>query len=160
VRAILDSRSVVRPLILVLLLVATASCGLPNRVRSMFGGQIPPIPVTISKDANENSPLAVELIVAYDQKVLDELLKMPARKWFDGREQFLRDHPEAVETLKREWTPGQDVAPLEISYGVGARRVVIFADYLVPGDHRATIDPQQRFKLVLGDDDLAVEALR
>lgn len=158
-RARAESRSVFRLTILGVLMVATASCGLPNRVRSMFGGDLP-IQVTISPDANEDSPLAVELIVAYDEKIVDELLKLPARKWFAGREQFLRDHPEKIDSWKWEWTPGQEVAPLEVSYGVGAKRVVLFADYLVPGDHRATVDPQQPFRLVLGDADLAVEVLR
>jgi type VI secretion system protein len=140
-------------------LLAAASCGMPNRVRSMFGGQLP-IQVTISPNANEDSALAVEMIVAYDEKVVDELLKMPARKWFDGREQFLRDHPEKIDTWKWEWTPGQTVAPLELSYGIGAKRVVLFADYLTPGEHRATIDPQQPFRLVLGQSELELEAVR
>jgi type VI secretion system protein len=154
-----ESRSAVRPLILAMVLLATASCGLPNRVRSMFGGQLP-IQVTISPDANEDSPLAVELIVAYDQKIVDELLKMKARQWFSGREQFLRDHPEALDSWMWEWTPGQSVAPLELSYGIGAKRVVLFADYLASGEHRATVDPQQPFKLVLGESDLTVEVVR
>ncbi len=149
-----------RSAVLLLLCLAAASCGLPNRARSMFGGQIPPIPVTISADANEDSPLAVELIVTYDDKVLDELLKMPARKWFEGREQFLRDHPEKIDSWKWEWTPGQPVADLEVAYGIGARRVVVFADYLLPGDHRATADPQQKIRIVLGESELAVEVVR
>ena len=154
-----QSRSAVRLLICLLALLGAASCGLPNRVRSMFGGQLP-IEVTISPDANEDSALAVELIVAYDQKVVDELLKMPARKWFDGREQFLRDHPEKIDSWKWEWTPGQAVAPLELSYGIGAKQVVLYADYLTPGEHRAAIDPQKPFRLVLGQSELRLEVLR
>lgn len=155
----IDCRSAVRPLLLALLMIVAASCGLPNRVRSMFGGELP-IQVTISPDANEDSPVAVELIVAYDEKIVDELLKMPARKWFDGREQFFRDHPEKIDSWKWEWIPGQEVPPIELSYGIGAKRVVLFADYLVPGDHRATVDPQRPFRLILGQSELELEELR
>jgi type VI secretion system protein len=154
-----EYRSAVRTLILAIVLLATASCGMPNRVRSMFGGELS-IPVTISPDANEDSPLAVELIVAYDEKIVEELLKMSARKWFEGRDQFLRDHEEKIDSWKREWTPGQEVAPLDISYGIGAKRLVLFADYLVPGDHRDTVDPQRPFKLVLGKSELELQELR
>lgn len=158
-RAKAESRSVFRLTILGILMVATVSCGLPNRMRSMFGGELP-IEVIISPGANEDSALAVELIVAYDEKIVEELLKMPARKWFASREQFFRDHPEKIDHWKWEWAPGQEVAPLEVSYGIGAKRVVVFADYLVPGDHRATLDPQQPFRLVLGQSELRLEELR
>ena len=161
-RATAESRSAVRPLILAILLVSvlvsTVSCGLPNRVRSMFGGELS-IPVTIAAKANEDSPLAVDLIVAYDDKIVDELLKMSARKWFEGREQFLRDHEEKIDSFKREWTPGQAVEPLDLSYGIGAKKLVVFADYLVPGEHRDTRDPQRPFKLVLGQSELRLEDL-
>jgi len=125
----------------------------------MFGGQLP-IEVTIAPEANEDRPLAVELIVAYDQKVVDELLKIPARDWFVKREQFLRDHGEALDTWKWEWIPGQTVEPLELTYGIGAKKVVLYADYLAPGDHRASIDPQRPFRLVLGESELSLEALQ
>jgi type VI secretion system protein len=154
-----ESRSAVRSLILVILMIATASCGLPGRMRSMFGGELP-MDVSISPVANEESALAVELIVVYDEKILGELLKMPARTWFQGREQFLRDHPEEIDSRKWEWVPGQEVQRISVPYRIGAKRVVLFADYLVPGDHRATRDPQQPFLLVLGQSELKVEELR
>ena len=155
----LRSRLSLPLLVLLVLVPALAGCGLPNRARSMVGGQLP-IQVTISPEANEDSPLAVELIVAYDQKIVDELLKMPARDWFVKREQFLRDHEDSIDTWMWEWTPGQEVAPLDLAYGIGAKKVVLFADYIVPGDHRAAIDPQQPFRLVLGESELSVEDLR
>jgi type VI secretion system protein len=146
-------------LILIVPLLFAAACGLPNRVRSMFGGELP-IQVSISPDANENTPLAVELIVVYENKIVDKLLEKKAREWFSGREQFLRDYADHVKSWKFEWTPGQEVAPLELSYGVGAKRVVLFADYVTPGEHRASIDPQRPFRLILGQSELKLEEVR
>lgn len=144
------------PWMLIPLVLLASSCGLPNRVRSMFGGQLP-IQVSIAPDANENSPLAVELIVVYENKVGDKLMEKKARDWFAGREQFLRDYADDVDSWKWEWIPGQEVRPIELTYGIGAKRVVLFADYLTPGEHRATIDPQKPFRLVLGQSELALE---
>lgn len=164
---VVDSRPAVRRpwaprtalAILVPLLLLAMACGLPNRVRSMFGGQLP-IEVTIAPEANEDRPLAVELIVAYDQKIVDELLKIPARDWFVKRDQFLRDYGDVVDSWKWEWIPGQTVEPLDLTYGIGAKKVVLYADYLAPGEHRASIDPQQPFRLVLGRSELSLEDLR
>lgn len=145
--------------LLIPLLLLASSCGLPNRVRSMFGGQLP-IQVSIAPDANENSPLAVELIVVYNDKLIDKLMEKRARDWFAGREQFLRDYADDVKSRKWEWIPGQKVEPIDLAYGIGAKRVVLFADYVTPGDHRATIDPQQPFRLILGQSDLELEMIQ
>ena len=145
--------------LLIPIVLLASSCGLPNRVRSMFGGQLP-IQVSIAPDANEDSALAVELIVVYEDKLIDKLMEKTARDWFSGREQFLRDYDESVDTWKWEWIPGQEVRPLEVSYGIGAKRVILFADYLTPGEHRATIDPQRPFRLILGQSELELEELQ
>ena len=125
----------------------------------MFGGQIP-IQVTVSPQANEESPVAVDLVVVYDEKLLGKLLEMPAATWFIQRPQILRDYADALTLEGREWVPGQEVSPLVIPYRAGARRVLVFADYGTEGDHRAAVDPQQPFRLILGERDLAVEAVR
>jgi len=142
-----------------LVLFGAGSCGMPRRVRSMFGGQLP-IQISVSPEANHNSPIAVEVVIAYDGKLLDELLKMPAGDWFRKRDQFLRDHPEGVDTWKWEWVPGQEVAPVELSYRVGAKGGVLFADYATPGEHRVKIDPQQPVRLVLNTTDFTLEGPR
>ena len=146
--------------LLIPIVLLASSCGLPNRVRSMFGGQLP-VQVSIAPDANEDSPIAVELIVVYEGKLIDKILEKTARDWFAGREQFLRDYPDGIKSLgKYEWIPGQEVQPLELTYGVGAKRVILFADYLTPGEHRANIDPQQPFRLILGQSEIELEELR
>lgn len=139
-----------------LLLFSTISCGLPKRARSMFGGQLP-MRISVSPDANRNSPIAVELVIVYNGKLLDELLKMPAGDWFRKREQFLRDYPDGVDSWRWEWIPGQEVAELELPVRVGAKAGVVFADYVTPGEHRLRIDPHQPVRLVLRTADFTLE---
>lgn len=125
----------------------------------MFGGMLP-MQVQVSPHANEDTAVAVDLVVVYDTKAGDELLKMTASQWFQARDQFLADHPKEVAKQSWEWVPGQAVPPQSINYRVRAQKVVLFADYVTDGAHRAVVPPQQPFRLVLGDRDLAVEAIQ
>src|SRR5687767_16029083 len=71
------------------------------RDKLVTGVQTCALPI-FSPDANENSPLAVELIVVYEDKIVDKLLEKKAREWFSGREQFLRDYADDVDSWKWE----------------------------------------------------------
>lgn len=151
-----------RKLLLTLLLAfgalgAVSSCGVATKVRSAFGGELP-FTVTVAPDANENSAVAVDLLVVYDTKVLDQLMKLRASEWFARKQQFLNDYSNEVTVRGWEWVPSQVVDEQSVPYRSGARKVVLFADYHTEGDHRASIDPQQSFHLVLGPLDMAVEA--
>lgn len=131
------------------------SCSATRKVRSAFGGALP-IEVAIVPAANEDTPIAVDLVVVYDAKLVDELLKMPAAEWFRKKEQYAADHP-AVAVTSWEWVPGQSVEPFKVSYRSGARSVVIFADYQTEGEHREVVGAPKPFRLILGERDLSVE---
>lgn len=146
-------------LVLLAAALLSAGCGVTQKARSMFGGQLP-FEVVIAADANEDSPIAVDLVFVYDKKLLDTLLKTPATEWFTKRDQFLKDYGNALAVEQWEWVPGQQIDPLNVAYRPGARRVVLFADYVTEGDHRATADPQEPFRLVLGARDFFVEKLQ
>ena len=133
-----------------------AGCSTGKRVRSMFGGLLP-VEVQVAPDVNEDSPVAVDLLVIYDQKLADSLMKVPSSEWFSKREQFVKDYPKELALQSWEWVPGQAVDPVTIAYHLGARKVILFADYRTGGEHRAAVEPQQPFRLVLGANDLTVE---
>jgi type VI secretion system protein len=126
-------------------------------VRSAFGGQLP-LKVTIAAGANDDTAIAVDFVVVYDDKLLDEIMKVSAAEWFSKKSRFLADHPQQLDVEAREWVPGQPVAPLSIPYRAGAKKVVVFADYHSGGEHRAVMPPQQASRILLGETDLKVEA--
>lgn len=128
-----------------------------KKVRSAFGGSLP-IEVTVLDTANENTPIAVDLIILYDDKLVADLLGKPASEWFAKKQQYIADHP-AVVVQGWEWVPGQIVEPFKIDYKSGARNVVLYADYHTEGDHRAVVGPPKPFKLILGERDLSVVVL-
>jgi type VI secretion system protein len=111
----------------------------------------------VAGDANQNSPLAVDLLVVSNEQALADALKLTAHDWFEKRAEFQRDHPKSYVSWSWEWVPGQDVPPQKLSFGVGARAGILFADYLSPGSHRVRFDPHQNVRLRLAATDFSLE---
>jgi type VI secretion system protein len=141
-----------------LVMVTMASCSVTGKVRSAFGGALP-IEVKVDPNVNEDNPVAVDVVVVYNDKLVDALLKKPASEWFDERKkkQFLADHPGELLVEHREWVPGQTVDPFKIAYQSGAHRVIVFAHYQTEGEHRQALQAPQSFRLLLGERDFQVE---
>lgn len=142
---------------LLVAVVLTSSCGIVGKTKRTFGG-ILQIEVSVDERLNQNSPVAVELVVVSDKKLVEELEALDASAWFEGREQFFRDHKKGFEHWLWEWVPDQEVEPFQLELKSGARTAFLFADYLSTGSHRAQLDPRQHFKLMLGEHDFEVEA--
>src|SRR3954451_24355452 len=117
------------------MMLVLSACSTGAKVRSMFGGLLP-MQVSVSPALNEDAPVAVDLVVVYDAKLLEALLKLPSSEWFAKKPQLLKDHANALDVQSWEWTPGQQVAPPPITYHAGAKKIVLFADYQSDGEHR------------------------
>lgn len=118
--------------------------------------------VQISAAANHNNPVAIDLVLVSDKKLLKELKKLSAKEWFEKRNQYQLDYPKEIElgTHRWEWVPGQAVklepmvVKIEISGGI------IFANYFTPGAHRAVIDPRKNILIKLSEEEFTVEVLK
>ncbi len=125
----------------------SSACGTVGKAKSLFGGKIP-IEITVAGDVNQSSPLAVDVVVVSNKKILEKLLEMSAASWFEGREQFSMDYPKGYRAWSWEWVPGQQVDMLQIPYKSGVKAVVVFADYFAPGQHRARINHRKPTRLL------------
>lgn len=134
----------------VVVAMAFTACGLGVRTRALVGEKVR-VQVQVARQANLNNPVAVDVLLVFDEALLKELQKMPAREWFDKREQIKRDFPDTrgFEVWEHEWVPGQDVAELVLPYRVATKGAVIFANYLTPGDHRGRWDGRENITLGL-----------
>ncbi len=123
-----------------------ASCGAVEMVKSVFVPSIPRVElgdINIFTDtgANLNTALEIEIVLVQDPDVLKKISELTAAKWFEQREDIRNTYPGGFESFKWELSPGQDVR-------LGGDRlkdkrafaVVVFANYLTPGEHRARID--------------------
>jgi len=141
---------------LVLFGLALASCGYVRTAyhysREKLGADIN-VKVDVSDTANQNSPIAVDIVMVFDDKLLEAMKKMTARQWFEKRDQIQRDYVAGTgfHAWSWEWVPGQIVPELELPWNHKAVCAIVFADYITPGDHRVIVDPFSSIHIQLGE---------
>src|SRR5262249_5737101 len=135
------------------LLLGAVGCG---TTRSLFGGELAAAIYT-DPAVNQNSPVQVELLVIYDDRLLQQVLSLTAQQWFAQREQIERDYSAKKSLVSQYWelVPGQPAIQETLSFEVGARAAVVFANYASAGAHRLRLDPHQDVVIHLGDSDLS-----
>ncbi len=133
------------------------SCSLKTRTQALLGKKVN-FEISIAEDANNNNPVAVDYVQVYNKELLDTILKMPAKEWFEKRDQLKRDYPgnESFASWSWEWIPGQEVEIKKLPVMTKAKGGLVFANYFSKGDHRARIGPNKSFKLTLLKDSFVV----
>lgn len=118
------------------------------------------VSVHISPTANNGNPVALDLVMVSDKKLLEDLQKMTAEEWFKNKDQIKLDFPKKgqVEVKNWEWVPGQLVQIPEMTVPPEVRGGVVFANYFKPGAHRAVVNPRKDFTIKLGQEKLEIEA--
>lgn len=96
-----------------------------------------------SNYANQNHPVAFDLIILYDDELVEKIMEMSAREWFSQKKQFKLDHPNKIFTWEWELVPGMYIPDFFIKETKKAQALVAFADYLSDGEHRAVLNPYQ-----------------
>lgn len=146
------------PVGMVLLAVACSNFG--ARTRAMFGGDVT-VKVQIAPDANQDSPVALDLLIVYDEALLERLLGMTSQQWFAERTQIKKDFlpEEGLDAWQWEWVPGQKVPDIELPLEPSAEGAVIFVNYFSPGPHRFRIDPFSDFTIRFERDEVFIEPM-
>ena len=134
------------------------ACGGILQMQAFFGGEFD-VNIIIAKNANRDNPVAVDLILIYNQELAKQLLTIPAQEWFKKRDQFKQDFPRdtGFDSWEWEWVPNQYVSPLSIPMKTKVKAVIIFANYITEGDHRARVIPNTNIQLELLEEGFRVE---
>lgn len=147
-------------------LFVTGCPKVPKVVRSRVPGATKAskleVKVHISPAANNNNPVAVDLVLVKDKKLLIELMKMSASDWFEKRHQVELDYPKETEldAGRWEWVPGQQVKVDRVPVDMEIAGGVVFAKYFNAGTHRAPFDPRKGILITLADENLCVQSLK
>ncbi len=97
--------------------------------------------VLTDANANLNTAVALEIVLVQNEDLLKKASELTALKWFEQREDIRRTYPGGFESFQWELVPGQDIRlPGEKIKDKRAFAVLVYANYLTPGEHRARID--------------------
>ena len=124
------------------LLWQLAGCALPGFL-TFKGTKLGWSEVTLSAapGANQNSPIAVDVVLVFEDDMLERLVELPATKWFGVRADLRKTFPKSLSYRTWELVPGQTIQLLGESFGsprvVG---VLVYADYATPGAHRLRVE--------------------
>ena len=139
---------------------ALVSCGVPRGVvrktTGLASGKLS-LEVTISAAANQNSPVAVDVLLIKDKALLKTIQGMPASEWFSKKAQWQPRIPKAFELKQWEWVPGQQVQLPPVAVGSDVKGVVLFAKYATPGPHIALIPSRGRVCVSLNEQDFSID---
>lgn len=106
------------------------------------------ITLDMSPQANRDTPLAVDFVAVQDPELLKLLLSIPAKQWFEQREQMRRDYLKAIDVWSLELVPGQFMESRDIPlYGKAAVGLLVYAGYNNAGTHRLRLEQQKKIWL-------------
>jgi type VI secretion system protein len=116
------------------------------------------IKVNVSPQANNNNPVALDLVLVKNTKLFKELMKISASEWFEKRKQYKLDYPKEIglSAGSWEWVPGQVVTIDPLTFKDKFAGGLVFANYFTPGTHRAVINPTKPVVITLGAESLNV----
>ena len=121
----------------------------------VFSNAVPTSQISISvvDRANDNSPIAFDLVFISARSPLEETLgKLSAPDWFTQREQMLRDYKDDMVVLHWEVVPGQVIPTQPINRPATKLRYAafLFASYHTPGAHRYRVTDENPL-VIIGD---------
>ena len=119
----------------------------------LFGNLVPTSRISISvvDRANDNSPIAFDLVFISNRTPLEETLgKLSGSDWFAQRDQMLRDYKDDMAVLHWEVVPGQVIATQPIARPASKLRYAAFlyASYKSPGAHRYRVTDEDPLVII------------
>lgn len=120
-----------------------------------FGLKAKKIEISADRDANDSSPVAVDVLVVYDEGVLEKLAQLPASQWFGTREQWKLDAPTKLRVTELEMVPGS-VAVVRLGFRERYKAAggLVFAGYPGAGEHRLRVDDLSKISIRLSKSSL------
>ena len=113
--------------------------------------------IEAEKRANDNAPVALDVVVVLEQKAFELLSTLRAADWFGARRDLMRQYQQQLVVHSWEVVPGQR---LEVLVLPATEKVIVgtlvFADYRGDQAYRADVTGVKEMRLNLGGDDFSV----
>jgi type VI secretion system protein len=128
-----------------------------TRVAHVSSGKLA-MQVAIAPAANQNSPVAVDVVLIKDKNFLKAASAMSAADWFAKKTQLQRQNPKAMDVMSWEWVPGQEIQPISFVVPVDTQAAMMFANYASSGPHSAPLPTSGKVAVSLDDDDFTINS--
>lgn len=138
-----------KTLLLALCASLLCACGTINSVMNLVGFKgtrlaWKEVVIAAAEGANQNSPVAVDIVFALEESSIEKLAGLTASKWFASRADLMKTFPGTLSYKSWELTPGQVLRLPGSAFGSpNVVAVFVFADYLAPGEHRVRVEQLQ-----------------
>ena len=110
--------------------------------------------IETAADANDNTPVAVDIVAIADDALLPTVQSLSATQWFNAKSQLLRDSPDGLHVWSLELVPdSRFVTTSSPLHGVKAEAILLFARYSSAGEHRLTLEKADSLHLLLMTDE-------
>lgn len=142
-----------------LCLISVGVSLLASGCTTLFGSQVEldELRFEVDAGANSNTPFSVELVLVRDPELLKTLLTVSARQWFAQRNQWLSDHPDALETWYYELVPGQRLSFEPTAFGGDSgEALLLYSDYASSNVNRVRLERYSFARVVFGNKDVRV----
>jgi type VI secretion system protein len=111
----------------------------------------------VAQGANQDSPIALDIVYVHDEQMVPLLLQMTAHDWFQKRGQMTQAFPTGFELASYEVVPGQKGPTAAVTGKTkDAIAAFLFANYASDGTHRARLDALEHPVIELGAKDFTV----
>ena len=146
-------RSAIPELAVVALMALLAGCG--SSGDKPIASRV--IEFEVAQGANQDSPIAVDIVYVYDPQLVAQLTQMTAHDWFQKKGEVRQAFPTGFDVTSLEVVPGQK-GPVEAVSAKASKAIAafVFANYASQGTHRARVDRLERFFIALGDKDFTI----
>lgn len=115
----------------------------------------------VAGDVNNNAPVSVNLVIAYDKVLSEELSKMTAEYYFEHQQQIRNDNGQKIQIESWEVSPGKAPDDTEIYLNhPNGESATVFARYSSLGDHRQALGDDRDILINLEKVDFDVQKLR
>jgi len=112
--------------------------------------------IMATPDANDHSPISLDIVMTSSPYLLDHLMTLDAKTYFAGRQQILRDFPRQVLIANWEVPPGHTVEEGLSSLHDPIVGAVLFANYMTRGIHRMFVPKTHLLKVQLNKNDFEI----
>ena len=112
--------------------------------------------IKVDTNANQNSAVAMDLVIIYNKDLIGHILALSASKYFKQKEQLMRDYPGELHAQEWEIIPGQLVPRTLIHMKPLPMGAIFFANYGTPGDHRIRLGKEKSVLITLARDNFSL----